>query len=328
MSFYTVIAFVIIFVMAGSLFFSIPVSLLTSRADNPGLAILLFIVVILGGVGVFFFFLYAYRAKWTQWYRLSRFSRANGLVFSVDGTVPSYPGMIFGVGAERKVPSRIFHPADPFLDVGNLRYTTGSGKNKQEHKWTYIALKLNRMVPNMILDAKSNNFLWTNLPQTFSRDQVLSLEGDFDKHFTLYCPKEYERDALYVFTPDLMTTLIDHAAGYDVELIDDWMFLYSSVPLSIGNAAALRQVFDVVNAVGTKTLSQTERYADANMGNESVPLAHGAPLQSRMSVNAVASQGRRLQKGFPLAAIIVPAVVVVIVVFNMGARFFGALFGG
>ncbi|MEO7546479.1 MAG: hypothetical protein ABIT21_09370 [Terrimesophilobacter sp.] len=77
------------------------------------------------------------------------------------------------------------------------------------------------MVPNMILDAKSNNFLWTNLPQNFSRNQVLSLEGDFDKHFTLYCPKEYEHDALYVFTPDLMTRLIDHAAGYDVELVDD-----------------------------------------------------------------------------------------------------------
>ena len=45
-----------------------------------------------------------------------------------------------------------------------------------------------------------------------TRTQVLSLEGDFDRYFTLYCPKEYERDALYVFTPDLMA-LLDRRGG-------------------------------------------------------------------------------------------------------------------
>ncbi len=42
-------------------------------------------------------------------------------------------------------------------------------------------------------------------------DQVLPLEGDWDRHFTLYCPEGYERDALQVMTPDVMAAMIDGA---------------------------------------------------------------------------------------------------------------------
>lgn len=43
---------------------------------------------------------------------------------------------------------------------------------------------------------------------------MLSLEGDFDRYFTLYCPGDYERDALYVFTPDLLALLIDESRHF------------------------------------------------------------------------------------------------------------------
>lgn len=110
----------------------------------------------------------------------------------------------FGCGDHaRSVPERISRPSDPFFDFGNLTYSTGSGKNRKVPHWGYIAVKLERMLPQIILDAKSNNFLGTNLPASFSRSQVLSLEGNFGRCFTLYCPKEYEQDALYVFTRTL-----------------------------------------------------------------------------------------------------------------------------
>lgn len=58
----------------------------------------------------------------------------------------------------------------------------------------------------------------TGVAGLFARDQVLSLEGDFDRYFTPYCPKQYERDALSVFTPDLMALCIDEAAPFDIEI--------------------------------------------------------------------------------------------------------------
>ncbi len=49
----------------------------------------------------------------------------------------------------------------------------------------------------------------------------LELEGDFGKHFELHVPAGYERDALYVLTPDVMQVLIDEAADRRVEIVDD-----------------------------------------------------------------------------------------------------------
>ena len=82
-------------------------------------------------------------------------------------------------------------------------------------------------LPHIVLDSTGNNSVFgSNLPVTFDADQLLGLEGDFDRHFSLYCPADYERDALYLFTPDIMARFIDNAAVLDVEIVDDWLFLY------------------------------------------------------------------------------------------------------
>lgn len=39
-------------------------------------------------------------------------------------------------------------------------------------------------------------------------------------------------DALYLFTPDIMARFIDNAAQLDVEIVDDWLFLYLQRPVS------------------------------------------------------------------------------------------------
>ena len=137
-----------------------------------------------------------------------------------------------------------------------------------------------------------------NLPATFDKSQILSLEGDFDKYFTLYCPKEYERDALYVFTPDLMALLIDEAAPFDVEIVDDWMFVYSNVAFRTGDANLYARLFRIIDTVGAKALTQTDRYVDARVGD--------------FSANVVAPQGARLKRGVSVGAIVLSVVFVIL----------------
>ena len=230
--------------------------------------------------------------SWERWLRLSRFADANGLVFSATDADPSYPGAIFGLGSQREVTDHLRSTSDRFLDIGNYTYVTGSGKSRTTHRWGFMAIALDRSMPNMVLDSKANNGLFggTNLPTYFSKDQVLSLEGDFDKHFTLYCPKQYERDALYVFTPDLMALLIDEVAPFDVEIVDRWMFVYSSGSFPVANPATYQRLFRIIDTVGSKTLSQTERYADDRVGD--------------FAANIVAPQGRRLRRGWSVGAVI------------------------
>jgi len=231
--------------------------------------------------------------RWARWYRLDRFATANGMLFSPADDDPSYPGSIFASGRSRIALDHFRSATGRFLDYGNYRYVTGSGKSQTTHNWGFLAFNLDRALPHMVLDSRANNGLFggTNLPTVFAKNQVLHLEGDFDQYFTLYCPKEYERDALYVFTPDLMALLIDNAAPFDVEIIDTWMFVYSSSRLDVTEPAVHDRLLRIVDTVGAKTLTQTDRYVDERVAN--------------FSANVVAPQGQRLKRGFSLGAVLV-----------------------
>ena len=253
----------------------------------PPIAIGLVIAVVIGRG------LFARRHDWARRLRMARFAEANGLHFAPISPAPSYPGAIFGLGSSRQVSDHFRTTDDRYLDFGNYRYTTGSGKSRTTHHWGFLALQLDRSLPHMLLDSRANNGLWgsTNLPAVFARDQVLSLEGDFNEHFTLYCPAEYERDALYVLTPDLMALLIDEAAPFDVEIIDRWMFVYSARPFPLGDPATYQRLLSIVTTVGAKTLTQTDRYVDERVGE--------------FTANIVAPQGRRLRRGISWVGVVI-----------------------
>ena len=116
-------------------------------------------------------------------------------------------------------------------------------------------------------------------PATFDRDQRLSLEGDFDTYFSLYCPEGYERDALYLFTPDIMARFIDNAAALDVEIVDDWLFLYAKTDLSTLNPAMWAWLFSCVAALLTK-LDQWARWRDDRLAQ--TPRAGGSLAAAAM----------------------------------------------
>ncbi|BDZ47220.1 hypothetical protein [Naasia aerilata] len=256
------------------------------------------------------------RGWWEAALRLTRFAAANGLVYGHEESV-AYPGSVFQVGTRRVAERRLSSAAGRHTEIGNYRYVVeSSGENKTVtvHRWGYIAVGLDRNMPHMLLDSRANDcsvfgIRSSNLPIQFDRDQVLSLEGDFDRHFTLYAPQEYERDALYVFTPDLMALLIDEAGGFDVEIVDDTMFIYSATPFDLLSPATYERMRAIVATVGAKTLHQTARYADERVGD-------------RLR-NEVAPPGRRLRRRTPWLAIVLG---VAITAWWIWDTFFSSLF--
>ncbi len=228
-------------------------------------------------------------------YQLYNFSRVNNFAYipklasgSPWGKVPQQPGMIFGIGHSERIADQISH--EQHFELANYYYVTGSGKNQQSHDWAYLKVPLKRRLPHMVLDAKKNNskvfgFSLSNLPISFKKDQTLQLEGDFNNYFTLYAPKQYERDALYVFTPDLMALLIDETHQYDVEIIDDVLYVYSPQPLAIHDPKVFEHLMKIVTTVGNKMINATDRYADERVANAT-------------EVNIVSGEGARLKQGF------------------------------
>ena len=323
----------------GTTFISIAGSLIAAAASGMqtgGGAMLLFLVLpflimAAAAVAIVFGAIRALGGTSERWYRLDRFARANGMSYVPRLAAPGLPGMIFGIGDSRQSTDLVRGDKPRFVEFGNYSYSTGSGKNRTTRQWGYVAVKLDAPLPNIVLDATSNNSLFgSNLPAAFDKHQRLGLEGDFDEHFSLYCPAGYERDALYLFTPDIMARFIDHAAALDVEIVDDWLFLYGQRQFSSLDPATWAWLFSVVGALLDK-LAQWARWRDERLQTDAGAPASALPAVSAGSADmpfaapvallrpppGVAPAGRRLTRRFGWVGVVFVVAFVLVWLFQV-----------
>lgn len=293
----TVIVIGFVVFVFGTTFLSIIGSIIASGAgsEGGGFGFLVFLVplLLIAGVAVAIVIgvVRAIGGSGERWYRLDRFARANGMSYVPRVAAPGLPGMIFGIGDTRQSTDLVRGDKPRFVEFGNYSYTTGSGKDRTTHQWGYVAVKLDVQLPNIVLDATSNNSLFgSNLPAAFVKKQRLELEGDFDKHFALYCPVGYERDALYLFTPDIMARFIDHAAALDVEIVDDWLFLYGQRAFSTLDPATWAWLFSGVGALLDK-FAQWSRWRDERLAMDAAPPTLATPTAAAPAAAAAAAVG-------------------------------------
>ncbi|MBC7746697.1 hypothetical protein H7Y40_01805 [Pedobacter sp.] len=257
-------------------------------------------------------FMYAIFTTARKRIRMSRFAQVNGFVFLQNIDNPQHAGIIFHEGDSRKIEAGFImkSQAGKEVELGEYSYMMGSGKNRHSVHYGYVRIELARQLPHLVLDARSNNLFGrlSNLPDSFSRSQRLELEGDFNSYFDLYVPGAYERDALYIMTPDIMAALIDGAKAYDMEIIDSQLFIYSTVPFQLHQQTALQKLFTLTATIGKELNEQVDFYADERVGDR--------------SVNIIAAPGRRLKKGFNWITIII----IVFVVLYFASQIWGTVF--
>lgn len=224
-------------------------------------------------------------------YRLHRFAADNG--WEYDPWLPSggYRGMYAMPGAEVDVFDRTVIPGDASIEIGTYRGTTGSGRSRTVRQTDYVRVQLGVALPHIVLDARANDraFGRTNLPVGFTSDQRLIPEGPFADAFRLYCPRDYEVDALYLFPPDVLAVMLDHARDLDVEIIDDMLYLCAPKDLVGTDPQRWRSLLTAVEAITAKA-HQWHAWRDDRL----LPGPAG-PLDRPLGV---ARAGRRLRQRF------------------------------
>lgn len=241
--------------------------------------------------------------------RYERFADDNNLYYFSGNIVPEKDGLIFSVGHSHSCYDIFRSKNEKYFEIANHRYVVGSGKNQRIIERGYLMLKLNHKLPHMVLDSKENNtnlfgLSISNLPVAFNKSQILSLEGDFDSHFTLYAPKDYERDALYIFSPDLMAQFIDKTGDFDAEIVDDKLYIYSTKPFNYFNISLLSRLFHIINTVMNKTSYNSRNYKDEKV------------VDFGKSNEQIADSGRRLKKGISISTIILILFLVIYMVYS------------
>jgi hypothetical protein len=235
-----------------------------------------------------------------------RFATAYGFSYIPEIANPDNQGFIFTVQnvKDRVILNSITDASGSQFEIGTFQYVQGSGKNQVERKIGFMRIQLDRNLPHMVLDTTADDTKFfgirqSNLGMSFTKDQAMRLEGNFNDYFTLYAPKEYETDASYVFTPDLMARLIDNAGSFNAEIVDSSLYIYSTNDIPLDQPETYEKLFGIYNTVGLKALKQTGNYRD-----------------SRSEVRGeVANQGRRLSRR--TAITIGTAVVIVFVIYAL-----------
>lgn len=218
-------------------------------------------------------------------YQLQKFCEANNFqcVFNGYPANATKTGLIFSVGRGNKYESAVVIGD---TSLGRYVFESGAGKNSKSYGYIVGNVKLKRMFPHILFDNKRNNSFSSNLPVFFSKDQIISLEGNFDDYFTTYVPDNYHVDVLSFVTPELMEKLIIYCPYYDVEIIDDQMYIYGSRNLDYKRDIPV--FLELFSQLSYEFNDNAKHYRDDRV------VAFGAGVEAR-SKN-ISSEGKRLKK--------------------------------
>ena len=140
--------------------------------------------------------------------------------------------------------------------IGNNMYLYGGAR------FNGIEVALPSSLPHIYFDSQDGGGRHSNFYPDFS--QMLVLEGGFSDHYRVFVPKKYEIIALSVLTPDVMATLLDYSAEFDVEIYKDKLRVISR--RKAHNDAALQQALvlaatEIVSEIDDKLRTWTEKAA-------------------------------------------------------------------
>jgi hypothetical protein len=165
------------------------------------------------------------------------------------------------------------------FELGDFVWTVDHGGGKKgigTYAMAYVAVRLPRELPLIVLASTTpgaGEFL-------AHPDQVLSLEGDWDRHFTLYCPAGYERDALQIMTPDVMAAMIDGASAWSAQTLGGWLVFVSQQTFTRARPEAYGRALRLIE-VAKQFDEQAEHYSDSRVGDR--------------ALDAIAPEGRALR---------------------------------
>lgn len=187
---------------------------------------------------------------------LRAFSSERGYVFRERMVNPPVSGLLF-----RSTKSVVLRDAVDALGADTpFLCARVSARGRRLRSVKLVMLPLRRPVPNMLLQSTTGRVL-RRLGVALNESQRLAVEGDFDTRFTLYCPADYQSDALYMFSPDLLGLLMDTADGYDIEIVDNRVLIYAPAR-AFSTSDQLAVLPDLARLLPDTFDRQTRRYRD------------------------------------------------------------------
>jgi len=149
------------------------------------------------------------------------FALRNGYTYSPTLDLSKEAGIMFKQGNAGR---SVRHVLSGVLDGKEIRifgytFKVRVGKHTVSYTYTVFGIKFQGSFPHLYLNRDDNTY-------GASVGEHISLPTEFEEKFTLFVPKEYEIEALQVFTPDVLGHLLNIDYKYDIELVDRELLIF------------------------------------------------------------------------------------------------------
>ena len=141
-------------------------------------------------------------------------------------------------GMYKNIPIRIFSYAT----------IVGSGKSAKTYPFTVCEATFDAVLPDIKLHTKTVFNNMNDFEYSWG-DSSVTLEGDFNKYFSLRVPKGTEVQAYEALPPDVMSVLIDKARGLNFELCGSHVYVY--VPKIVSHSRDLQSLLSLAEYLFT-----------------------------------------------------------------------------
>lgn len=190
---------------------------------------------------------------WKQFAELNSWKYKNHYDFNQE------QGIMFRQGHSRIT----YHCVEGAIDERNFRifnynFSIGSGKHKRTYFYTVFTFRFNGVFPHVYLNNKANSY-------GIRIGESIPLTAEFEKSFSLSAPKEYEIEALEIFTPDVLASLLDNKFGHDVEFVNQEMLIFFDG--QIRNSEQLEREFKRALDLEDLLDEKLDRFKTENIGD-------------------------------------------------------------
>src|SRR5690606_10476515 len=185
--------FVIVLGLIGVIFAAIAVLMIATvdKAETPEAKSEQFWVSLLAIVGAVFFFVsigygvWMLNRKWRRRRAAADLALSRGWHYDFAWDPNDFAGTLFRTGRQAWVENRAHLHEPRYIEVGNYSYMATEG-SRGRREVGFVGIQLDRTLPHMYLASTHRGEARAYIPP-FTADQRLSLEGDFDRWFHLFC---------------------------------------------------------------------------------------------------------------------------------------------
>ena len=206
----------------------------------------LFWLAVLPMIGYGVFFTNVHQNIRHQFYR--QFANLNSFTYAKVGTAADKLGAIFKVGHCKKVENIVSGElAGAPLSIFNYSYTVGRGKGAQHFSQTIFEIDFKTALPAMLL-LVDKKYFGDKLPDNnLTQPNKLELPKEVEDHFNLFAEKEYEIEALQIFSPDFLAFIYDNYRDFSFDFEQNQLYVYAKN--IIKKKADLVRVFALVKVL-------------------------------------------------------------------------------